>query len=399
MKLLILCGYFEEQNEAEVVLHARRAVEFSANQFQRKLISGFRALCPEVQVISAPFVGSYPNASDVAVFRGFRTEPRECRYVSFNNIWGVRNLSRAAALKKAICSFAEDPDDEKIIVVYCPHTPFLEAAAYAKKKDPKIRISLYVPDLPQYMNLNADRSRLYDAAKFFDNARMRNCMKTVDSYILLTEPMKNKLPVGNKPCLVAEGIVDRIPELLPEEAPDGLKPVVYTGKLNEKFGVKDLIDGFHLIPDPDYRLVLCGTGDCMDYAREAAARDGRIVLTGQISPGEAAQWQRKAAVLVNPRPNGEEYTKYSFPSKNIEYLLTGKPVVAFLLDGMPEIYKDFLYPVKSGEKAAESLAEAISMAAKDCPEKHRSKYRAFVRYAEENLLAEGIARAILEQHR
>ena len=56
-----------------------------------------------------------------------------------------------------------------------------------------------------------------------------------------------------------------------------------------------------------------------------------------------------ADVLVNPRPNNEEYTKYSFPSKNIEYLMTGKPVVAYMLDGMPAHYKKFLYEIPTGE--------------------------------------------------
>ena len=49
---------------------------------------------------------------------------------------------------------------------------------------------------------------------------------------------------------------------------------------------------------------------------------------------------QQADVLVNPRQNDDEYTKYSFPSKNIEYL---RPFAkqntsnAFILFGMPII--------------------------------------------------------------
>lgn len=46
---------------------------------------------------------------------------------------------------------------------------------------------------------------------------------------------------------------------------------------------------------------------------------------------------KNADVLVNPRQNDDEYTKYSFPSKNIEYLMTGNAVMAYMLDGIPEI--------------------------------------------------------------
>lgn len=383
MKVLLLCGYFEEQNEAEVIRHAKRPVEFSANQFQKKLIDGFRRNGRELYVLSAPFIGSYPNACDLPVFRKFREEPRECSYVPFNNLWGIRNFSRTAALRKAIRFFIEDPCREKMIVVYCPHTPFLEAAAYAKKKDPGIRICFYVPDLPDYMNLDADRSRLYDVAKYFDNRHMRRYMQTVDSYVLLTEHMKTQLPVGNKPYLVAEGIVDELPAPVPDSAGDGLKRIVYTGKLNEAFGIKELIKGFRMITEENFRLVLCGTGDCMAYAREAAEKDSRILVTGQVSPEEACNWQRSAAVLVNPRQNKDVYTRYSFPSKLIEYLMTGRPVAAYLLDGIPACYKDYLFVME--DAGPEGIRGGILRACGASEELRHEKYRKFLQYARDNL--------------
>ena len=260
MKILMICGYFAPENEAEVIRHARSAVEFSANEFQKKLIRGLRSLDAQVEVLSAPFVGSWPNASDIRVFRGFRDPQEECRYVAFYNAWGLRNFSRAAALKKAVRAFAADPEEDKLILVYCAHTPFLQAAEYAKKLDPRIRVCFYVPDLPNYMNLNANRSRLYDIAKSFDNRKMRRHMACVDSFVLLTEAMKNCLPVGDKPRAVIEGILER-ERLEQPTAPredDGLKYIVYTGKINEKFGIPGLVQGFSLLPDRDCRLVLCG---------------------------------------------------------------------------------------------------------------------------------------------
>ena len=116
----------------------------------------------------------------------------------FNNIWGLRNFSRARALKKAVQDFIRAEDDQKLILAYCTHTPFIEAAIYAKKKDPRIKVCLYVPDLPNYMNLSANRSWLYDVAKVYDVAVMTRLMKQVDSFVLLTEQMKDALPVGEQ---------------------------------------------------------------------------------------------------------------------------------------------------------------------------------------------------------
>lgn len=77
---------------------------------------------------------------------------------------------------------------------------------------------------------------------------------------------------------------------------------------------------------------------------------------------------------MNPRPNNESYTKYSFPSKDIEYLLSGKPTVAFLLDGMPECYRDFLYVIDQNKEITsaihDALAAAISTSKGEAEERH-----------------------------
>ena len=133
--------------------------------------------------------------------------------------------------------------------------------------------------------------------------------------------------------------------------------MVYTGKLNERFGVKNLVDAFLGIRDPAYRLVLCGRGDCERYVKEMQQRDSRVCYLGQVPAAEAKAWVAKASVLVNPRQNNEVYTKYSFPSKNIEYLLSGNPVVAYKLDGMPEVYERFITMVK--DDSVQALRAAI----------------------------------------
>ena len=364
MKILMLCGVFAKENEQEVVRHARAAVEFSANVFQQKLIAGFRSLGQDFTAVSAPFVGSYPNASDIFHFRGFEDDQSLCTYVPFNNTWGLRNFTRTHALKKAVQDFIRAEDDQKLILAYCTHTPFIEAAIYAKKKDPRIKVCLYVPDLPNYMNLSANRSWLYDVAKVYDIAVMNRLMKQVDSFVLLTSQMKEALPVGDKPCRVIEGIITgqelQRPAAIKEN--DGLVRVVYTGKLNACFGVKKLVDAFCMLPDPNYRLVLCGRGDCENYIREKSAVDSRILYQGQVTADVAGEYIRKADVLVNPRPNEGEYTKYSFPSKNIEYLLSGNPVVAYMLGGMPEDYRRFMHIVS--DDRVESLCDAIVAAAR-----------------------------------
>lgn len=377
MRVLFLCGVFAKENEEEIIAAAKRPVEYSANVFQEKLIEGFSSCDCELSVISAPFIGSYPNASSIRNFRGFKSEQNKYTYVNFKNAWGIRNISRSNALKRAVRAFALDEgENDKMIAVYSPHTPFLEAAVYAKRLDPTIKICLIVPDLPQYMNLDAKISVMYKLAKKIDIKRFNRFARYVDAYMLLTEHMKDRLKVGNKPYAIIEGIVNsgiNLDVIQSEAELDKLKYVVYTGKINEKFGVKNLIDAFSTIKDENYRLVLCGRGDAEEYAKSKSREDGRIMCLGQVTPDVARDWVNRAAVLVNPRQNNEEYTKYSFPSKNIEYLASGRPVVAYMLDGMSSIYESFIYAVS--DNSIEALADAIKSAAssdeEECVERNR----------------------------
>lgn len=393
-KVLFIGGVFAEENINEVASKAIGTVEYSANIFQERLIKGFQSNNIDISVVSAPFIGAYPTRSKIIYFSGFKNIQNRYKYVPFLNIWGIRHFSIASSLKKAIYNFAFDYfEGQKLIIVYSAHGPFLEAAMWAKKKDPSIKVCFVSPDLPEYMNLDNSRSKVYDLLKKVDISRMNKLIEQVDTFVLLTEHMKERFHVNERPALVVEGIIEKIENISmkEEQKNDDIKYIVYTGKLNEKFGVRKLIGSFLEFPDIQYRLVLVGDGDCVPYINEIAKKDCRIIYTGQVTPQEAKNWQQKADVLINPRMNNEEYTKYSFPSKTIEYLMTGKPVVAYWLDGMKKKYREFLYIIPENKKNAEM--ETIVQAIND--EYKLDKYSKFRKYAEINLRADSIAYQII----
>ena len=68
--------------------------------------------------------------------------------------------------------------------------------------------------------------------------------------------------------------------------------------------------------------------------------------------------QHKATILVNPRTSEGEFTKYSFPSKTMEYLLAGKSVVINRIPGIPEEYFNYVYTPK--DESIEALAECLT---------------------------------------
>lgn len=366
MKMLFIGGAFPKEMEAEILEKSKGTVHYAANKLQWNLIDGLiNTNKIEMKIVSAPFVGTYPKEYKglfVNEYSYTYNDSIQCEYVSFCNLWGYRNISRKNSLKKQICEFLQVEAINKAIVVYSPHTPFLQAATYAKQKDPSIHLCLIVPDLPQYMNLNKEKSAAYKKLKEIDIKIFEKNSKHVDSFVLLTEHMKDILEVNKRPYVVVEGMVKVYDSNLDERviSEEVIKSVVYTGSINNKFGIINLIKAFNEIDDPNVVLKICGSGDSENLINEYVKKNDRIHFLGQLSNEDAVNLQKNATVLVNPRQDNEEFTKYSFPSKNMEYLLSGKPVIAYKLKGIPDEYDDYFFYVKDNDNDIKSLKNKIN---------------------------------------
>lgn len=397
MHVLFIGGVFDVSREPEILKKTRTDVEYAANRLQHKLIKGLRAVTEDISVVSAPFVGAWPNAYEEVWFRGFREAADDqsgFEYVPFLNIWGLRNPARVHGLKKTIKDFAAIKDDEKIVVIYSPHTPFLQAANYLKKLDSTIKTCLVIPDLPQYMNLSDHVSGLYTFLKKYDiKAFNKECAK-IDTFVLLTEPMKDSVQVGCRKYAVVEGVYEDAPVQPDQTMDQALRYIVYTGKLEKQFGILRLVEAFMQLPDRDLRLLICGRGEAERQICDFAEKDTRIEYKGQVSSTQALAYTAGASVLVNPRPNDCEYTKYSFPSKTIEYLATGNPVVAYMLDGMPAQYRDFIYPVDGD--TPEDVADALRTALTADTRSKEEKSKKALKYLREDRSPETVGKIILE---
>jgi glycosyltransferase involved in cell wall biosynthesis len=120
--------------------------------------------------------------------------------------------------------------------------------------------------------------------------------------------------------------------------PDGKKVIFYAGALRDEYGAGHLLRAFSMIKDPDYRLWLAGGGNAEPMIREYAAKDPRIEFLGFVTPQEVDKRQKNATALISPRTSELEFVKYSFPSKTMECLTSGKPYIAHKLPCDPPEY-------------------------------------------------------------
>lgn len=173
-------------------------------------------------------------------------------------------------------------------------------------------------------------------------------------YILLTEAMNSLVNPRHRPFIVLEAICDtRDADESSQSIIGKDKPltVLYAGGVEEKYGLKALAEGFHSLQRDDIRLVIYGHGGFVSSIREMSQDDHRIEYRGIAPNEEIVEAEKKATLLVNPRFTTEEFASFSFPSKNIEYMASGTPLLTTQLPGMPKEYYPYVYLFNKGESS------------------------------------------------
>jgi glycosyltransferase involved in cell wall biosynthesis len=225
------------------------------------------------------------------------------------------------------------------------------------------------------------------------------CMERYDGYLLLTEAMNPVVNPKQKPHLVMEGMVDPgmgdVPNTLPGKLPEAV--IIYAGALYAKYGVQTLLEAFLRVPQPEARLWLYGAGELESMIRDHEARDPRIKYFGVRPNPEVVAVEVQATLLVNPRPSTEAFTLYSFPSKNMEYMASGTPVLTTPLPGMPEDYLDhvYLFSDESVEGMATTLERLLELPREELHRRGEGAKR-FVLSHKTNLIQAQRVRAFLQ---
>ena len=356
--ILFLGGMFPK-NSKIINTKSRGNIQNAANALQWGIINALlKEKDLELTLASAAFVGSYPALYSDIMVNGFEKVGVGIEYISFLNLPVIKNISRYFNVKKYVRNWVKkNKNNRKYVIAYSAHTPFIKAVAKIKEKY-GLNFHLIVPDLPQYMNLKTKVSPVYSFLKNIDIKIQNEYLSTVDSFTFLTDKMSSVYNIYKKPYTVVEGMIDMEFAAKTEDfKPLFSRTAVYTGTLEKKYGILNLVKAMKFVKG-DIRLIICGTGDAVPEIEEAAKKDNRIEYRGIVEYKEALKIQSEAGVLVNPRPADEEYTKYSFPSKNLEYMLWNKPVAVFKLSGIPDEYDDVL--IYFSDKNPEKMAEVIN---------------------------------------
>ncbi len=358
MKILYI-GTVSENNEYERILKESRVKASAAPQtFETAFVKGFienGVDVDDIQFLSCPMIASYPGSK--MLFWGAKKqkllETYDVTWVPTVNVQGVKMTTQEVFSKKLIENWFKENEEtkEKCVLLYSLYKPVLKNVLSLCKKY-GCKCFSFVPDLPKHMYLNKRGIRAVIASRYVRKAVAMQ--DKLDGYIYLTEAMKDEI-APEKPYIVVEGIADDSGSA-PAQVSRKNNVIMYAGAISARYGFQNLIEAFSSLSG-DYELHIYGYGDYAAELEEKAKKDTRIKYFGRRPRAEIVEKEKEAALLVNVRNPDDEFTKFSFPSKTMEYMLSGTPLLTSRLPGIPEVYFDHCLSIKDNEP--ESIKSAL----------------------------------------
>lgn len=338
----------------------------SAQNFETALIKGFSA-CDgvEVTVASAESVAAFPNGNRLFLKKrkDRLTSDITADIVPAINLPYIKNVCHAngtAALFRRWLKTCK-ADEPKCAFLYGLY-PGVAKKMLNECRKSGCSIFAVITDVPATM-FTYTKSKNILKRLFSGSYRNRavGLQDKFDGYVFLTKQMSEAV-APSKPFVVIEAIADStLFDSLPDVKKAEPRTVMYAGALYRKYGVDMIVSAFEKTEN-DCELQLFGSGDMESELAEKSKENPRIRYCGRVSRDEILKREREATLLLNFRNGEDEYTKYSFPSKMTEYMLSGTPLFTSRLDGIPEEYYDYVYSTsaKDSEQLAREMDEILS---------------------------------------
>lgn len=338
----------------------------SAQNFETALIKGFSA-CDgvEVTVASAESVAAFPNGNRLFLKKrkDRLTSDITADIVPAINLPYIKNVCHAngtAALFRRWLKTCK-ADEPKCAFLYGLY-PGVAKKMLKECRKSGCSIFAVITDVPATMFTYTKSKNIL---KRLFSGSYRNLavglQDKFDGYVFLTKQMSEAV-APSKPFVVIEAIADStLFDSLPDVKKAEPRTVMYAGALYRKYGVDMIVSAFEKTEN-DCELQLFGSGDMESELAEKSKENSRIRYCGRVSRNEILKREREATLLLNFRNGEDEYTKYSFPSKMTEYMLSGTPLFTSRLDGIPEEYYAYVYSTsaKDAEQLAREMDEILS---------------------------------------
>lgn len=325
---------------------------FAVQKFSRLLVDGIIKSGADVNVLSSPPITEQYTQDFLIKYESEFENDVKYRYVPYINIPILKHICVFLYTFVYILMWGLGRRKDKVIICDVLAVSLSMGALLASKLN-RIQSVCVVTDIFGMM---------VEAKTFIAKAASKlNAfyVRSFDKYILLTEQMNQIVNPREKPHMVMEGLCDN--SLMNDPVPDIPKAsprvVLYAGGIHERYGLKMLAEAFVKANVDNAVLVYYGSGPYVEPYKELCRLHPNLQYRGVAPNEEILNEEYKATILVNPRFSTEEFTQYSFPSKNMEFMASGTPLLTTKLPGMPIEYYPYVYLFE--DESVEGFARKI----------------------------------------
>jgi glycosyltransferase involved in cell wall biosynthesis len=357
-KEITYLGFALTDKLQEELIKLDSAPHFATFNFSWSLIRSLQKISDKVSIISSHEVRNYPGVKKIVFFSDkFYWNGFEIIILGFINIIVLKHLTKLFQLfrSRLIYRFVCRSD---LLVVHGSHTPYLIYANIMKIFGKRILLVL----TDEHGFVVSSDGFLGVIFRKIDYFIMRCLVGRFDAYVCLSSRFVKTFKLRN--VLLVPGIVPidtlKMPHCDLPKIFNSSFHIVYAGNINNINGIDLLLSAIKEIKNTSLTLSIFGKGEMVDRVLDYQKLDPRVSYKGVVDRNLLLVEFSKANLLVNPRPGKSIINEYSFPSKLIEFLSTGTPVLTAKAVNIPfEIESCFLY---FEEDSYTSLASAIEYA-------------------------------------
>jgi glycosyltransferase involved in cell wall biosynthesis len=363
---IMLLGFTVPDDVANKIFSLDSGPAVQTHKFAWSLTRALASASNQVVLASSCPIQNYPLGRQVFFRSGsFESNGFQGHYLGFLNILLIKHVTRLISCFFVLPALMRRKKVDWIFI-HGVHSPFLLFGLFSRLLGKKIAV--VITD-PAGVLLPTD-GKISRFLKKCDAAFIGMALRRTDAIVTLAPALISRFSLQQTPALVFPGILDSsfVKQVMLSNVSKSVAQkkftIIYAGGLHQAYGVDQLIDAILEMPtDLSIQLQLFGRGDQEQRIQQLALNDPRFYYGGFVGNDILIPAMLSADLLINPRPTTADFSLNSFPSKLIEYLATGKPVLTTKISSIPEEYKPyFLYIEKEDSSGIkDALIHAINI--------------------------------------
>lgn len=331
----------------EKIAQKSKAVSIAGNNME---IGVLNHLCKkyenQIDIISITPIASYPREN--RVFHRKQTYQVnnyiKTNAIGFINIPIIKQLSIMFSLIIELIKLLKvnKKTNDKIVIMTYNSMSFLSIPVFVINVFFNIVKVCLVVDIP--VTFQKKRHKYLEIARYIDNFIALKAFKNYDAMVTLVEKTVNDYAPG-VPYKVIDYCVCNTAKIKYKEdnrifVEKSQITVTFTGAIEKYYGVNEMIQSVLHLP-AHFILQLYGKGSLVQEVNNIQSDNQRIRYMGLVSNKDAVKAQQFADILLLIRTD-PELNKYGLPSKIIEYLASGTPVISNRIASIPNDLDQFI---------------------------------------------------------